>query len=288
MLNPDFNRARDFIYSNARLIERHLFSFQFEDGAADMVERALSGYQHANRLFGFGLEPDKRASAPQPVDQAFAMEILDAIGASRGRFEAICDSLHHLTNADGGLPFSHQSVEAAPHAAWWACASSQPSSINPTGVILSFLWKSGLDHPWMKNAEDFCWDALNQLQVTSAHSIQNGLAFLAAHPDQQRAGQAFKGLRELVRGATCFDPYSEEYVFSPLIFAPSPKSPATRFFSNDEIQPHLQFMISQQQEDGGWPINWPPLSQGVMSECRAIVTLRNLNILRAYNCLKGV
>ena len=124
MLNPDFNRARDFIYSNARLIERHLFSFQFEDGAADMVERALSGYQHANRLFGFGLEPDKRASAPQPVDQAIAMEILDAMGASRGRFEAICVSLRHLTNADGGLPFSHQSVEAAPHAAWWAWASS--------------------------------------------------------------------------------------------------------------------------------------------------------------------
>ena len=117
MLNPDFNRARDFIYSNARLIERHLFSFQFEDGAAGMVERALSGYQHPNGLFGFGLEPDKRASAPQPVDQAFAMEIFDAIGASRGQFEAICDGLHHLTNADGGLPFSHPSVEAAPHAA---------------------------------------------------------------------------------------------------------------------------------------------------------------------------
>lgn len=134
-----FKSARDFIYSNARLIERHLFSFQFEDSATDMVERALSGYQHANGLFGFGLELYKRASAPQPVDQAFAMEILDAIGASRSRFKAICDGLHYLTNADGGLPFSYPTVEVAPHAAWWACACSQPNSINPTGIIPSFL-----------------------------------------------------------------------------------------------------------------------------------------------------
>ena len=285
MTQADFRRARDFILANARLIERHLFAFHFETGSAEIVERALNAYRHENGLFGFGLEPDKRAAAPQPVDQAIAMEILNTIGANQSIFLSICHVLRELTNEDGGLPFSHPTVETAPHASWWDCAESQQSSINPTGVILSFLWTNGISHPWMKAAEEFCWGALNELQVTSSHSIQNALAFLAAHPDRQRADTALRGMRELVRGSTCFEPDAEGYVFSPLIFAPSPKSPGASFFSNEEIQPHLQFLIDQQQDDGGWPINWPPISDGVLTECRGIVTLRNLKILKGYDRL---
>ncbi|WP_375551964.1 hypothetical protein [Rhodophyticola porphyridii] len=285
MPQPDVEKARNFIFCNARLLERHLFSFHFEGGPAEIVERALNAYRHQNGLFGFGLEPDKRASEPQPVDQAFAMEILDAIGASKSSFLSVCDALNELTNEDGGLPFSHPTVETAPHAPWWGCRETQSSSINPTGIILSFLWANGLSHPWMMRAEEFCWEALNGLEVTSFHSIQNGLTFLATHPDKQRAEAALSTFRDLVRASTCFDTDPEGYAFSPLIFAPSPNSPGASFFTHEEIQPHLQFMIDQQQDDGGWPINWPPISDGVHSECRGIVTLRNLNILKSYNSL---
>ncbi|WP_227284622.1 hypothetical protein, partial [Boseongicola sp. H5] len=115
--------------------------------------------------------------------------------------------------------------------------------------------------------------------------VQNGLTFLATHPDKQRAEAALSTFRDLVRASTCFDTDPEGYAFSPLIFAPSPNSPGASFFTHEEIQPHLQFMIDQQQDDGGWPINWPPISDGVHSECRGIVTLRNLNILKSYNSL---
>ena len=92
-------------------------------------------------------------------------------------------------------------------------------------------------------------------------------------------------MREHVRASTAFDPDAEGYVFSPLSFAPSPRSPAAAFITDDEIQPHLDAMIGHQGGDGGWPISWPPLSDGVHSECRGIVTLRNLRILRSYHRL---
>lgn len=282
MNHPNFAQARDYIYANARLLERHLFSYHFEAGSAQPVRQVLAAYQHANGLYGYGLEPDKRATAPQPIDQAIAMELLDTINAEPNEFLLICDALDELTNPDGGLPFSHPTVEAAPRAFWWACEEPQVSSINPTGVILSHLWENGISHPWMKRAEEFCWDALARLDSTSSHSIQTGLAFLASNPDTERAEQAKQKLGELLRQATVFQTNADGYVFSPLHFAPSPTSPAARFYTQDEIQPHLQALINQQQDDGGWQINWPALSEGVLAECRGIVTLRNLQILKAY------
>ena len=286
MDHPNLAKARDYIYANARLLERHLFSYHFESGSAEPVRRALAAYQHGSGLYGYGLEPDKRATPPQPIDQAIAMELLDVIGAQPSEFLSICDALDDLTNPDGGLPFSHPSVETAPRAFWWACEEPQVSSINPTGVILSYLWKNGVSHPWMERAEAFCWDALTKLDATSAHSIQTALAFLASNPDTERAEQALQKLRKLLREATVFQPGADGYVFSPLHFAPSPASPAARFYTKDEIQPHLEALINQQQEDGGWPINWPAISEGVLVECRGTVTLRNLLILKAYDRLK--
>ncbi|MGH0004591.1 hypothetical protein ACQU0X_31390 [Pseudovibrio ascidiaceicola] len=287
MTYPDFALARDFILSNARLLERHLFSFHFEAGPAYPAEQALAAYQHEDGLYGYALEPDKRSSAPQPIDQAIALEHLDSIGADHSKFLQICDALSKLTNPDGGLPFSHPAVDAAPHAPWWSCKEPQPSSINPTGVVLSYLWENGIAHEWMKPAEDFCWSALEKLNPTSPHSIQNALAFLAAHPDTKRTRRPLQELREMVRHATSFDPNAEGYVFSPLRFAQSPGSPAASFFTEDELQLHLEALANQQQDDGGWPINWPAVSPGVLCECRGIVTLRNLKLLRDYGWLEA-
>ncbi|KZL04998.1 hypothetical protein PsAD2_04549 [Pseudovibrio axinellae] len=281
----DFERARDFMYCNARLIERHLYSFHFETGSAASVLRALSGYRHDNGLYGFGLEPDKRTSAPQPVDQEIALQTLDAVQADKQHFLSICEGLPLLTNEDGALPFSCPTVGAAQHSPWWACENAQESSINPTGSIVAILLKSKVEHSWMVRAEEFCWRALDELSAISSHSILNALSFLSAHPNQALARTYLPKMRELVREATCFDPNANGYVFSPLIFAPDPRSVAAGFFSAAEIEPHLNYLLEQQQEDGGWPINWPPLSKGVGLEGRGLVTLRNLKILSAYGLL---
>lgn len=282
MTQPNLSQARDFILANARLLDRHLFAFHFENAPARAVLAALLGYRHDSGLYAYGLEPDKRSAAPQPIDQATAMQVLTEIQADKAHFETICDGLDQLTAPDGGLPFSYPTVRDAPRAPWWDCAGAQPGSINPTGIILSYLWQNGVSHPWMQRAEAFCWAALETLAPNSAHSVETALAFLAHAPDRARADAALAGLAPVVRGAVSFDPDATGYVFSPLTLAPMPTSPAARFFTDAEIAPHLQKMVDTQQEDGGWPINWPPISPGVEAECRSIVTLRNLRTLRAY------
>ena len=46
LTSENFNKARDFILVNARMIERRLFHFYFEQGSAEGVYHALYAYRN--------------------------------------------------------------------------------------------------------------------------------------------------------------------------------------------------------------------------------------------------
>ena len=75
------SRAAEFLYKNARLLERRRFEFHFRQGGREAVLRSLEAYRHPDGGFGNGLEPDKRVPDSQPIDQEFALHILHQIGA---------------------------------------------------------------------------------------------------------------------------------------------------------------------------------------------------------------
>src|SRR6266851_1974945 len=76
-----FSRAEEFIWKNARLLDRLLVGYQFKGGSGDPVLAALSAYQNEDGGFGNALEPDIRCPDSQPQDVEFALHILDAIDA---------------------------------------------------------------------------------------------------------------------------------------------------------------------------------------------------------------
>lgn len=279
MTSPDMPHARDFVLTHGRLLDRLRFTALFEGGAAEPVLAALNAYRAENGLYAHGLEPDKRSPLPQPMDQWEALGVMDEMQATAPA-RALCARLSGLTTAEGGLPFSHPTVNAAPHAPWWACDAPQAASINPTGGILAYLWRAGITHPWMDAAEPFCWRALDELDADCPHGLANALAFLDAAPDRDRASAAMPRLREVIRAATTLDPAAEGYVFSPLDFAPFPRDDAP-IYSDAEMAPHLDHLAAAQREDGGWPISWPTLSPAVEGECRARRTIWALKVLRA-------
>ena len=80
-MNPTVQRAQEFIWTNARLLERQLFAHVFAGGAREPVLAALRAYQNADGGFGNALEPDKRDPHSQPVDVQIAFELLDPIDA---------------------------------------------------------------------------------------------------------------------------------------------------------------------------------------------------------------
>lgn len=270
--------ARRFVALNGRLLDRHRFAFLFDDGPAEPVLRALLAYR-TGPLFAHGLEPDKRSPMPQPIDQAEALDVLAEIGAGQDVARSVCDALPRL--GDVGLPFTHPSVMDAPHAPWWACDGPQPDSINPTGHVLSALYRLNLNHPWMAAAEAFCWANLPDLLPDSAHSCHAATLFLDAHPDRDRARTAFAHVP--LRAATQFD--GNGYGLGPLIFAPSPTALACASYSKIELDQALDQLVAGQQSDGGWPICWPPISPMVEAECRARVTITALKTLRNWRRL---
>lgn len=75
-----FERAEEFIWQNARLLERRLFDFHFRSGSSQAVLSALRAYQNKDGGYGNALEPDIRCPESQPVPTQHALEILDTTG----------------------------------------------------------------------------------------------------------------------------------------------------------------------------------------------------------------
>src|SRR5258708_29438779 len=104
-------KAQDFVWRNARLVEGYLFPSLFADGSREPVLAALRAYQNEDGGFGNALEPDKRCPSSQPQDVEFALHILDASDAMDDLMVGrACDYLVTITTTDHAVPSTLPSV----------------------------------------------------------------------------------------------------------------------------------------------------------------------------------
>src|SRR5512143_3446799 len=127
-----FERAEEFIWHNARLLERRLFDFHFRSGSSHAVLSALRAYQNEDGGFGNALEPDIRCPDSQPVPVQHALEVLDTVGLMQGIAQPVCDYLLTITTHEGGVPWLLPTALAYPRAPWWTTNDSPSASLNPT------------------------------------------------------------------------------------------------------------------------------------------------------------
>lgn len=280
-------RAEDFIWRNARLLERQLFRCRFRGGDRVLVLAALAAYQNADGGFGNALEPDKRCPDSQPVDLQVALEVLALIGRDDGMIGRMLTFLEGITTAEGGVPFVLPSVRAYPRAPWWETDDDPPASLNPTAAIAGLLHQHGARHRWLDRATDYCWRALAASATEEVHELLCILRFLEHAPDRTRAEAEFARVAERIRsaGLVTLDPAAAGYVKKPLDWAPRPEALARRLFDDEVIAAHLDALIAGQAEDGGWPITWGAVGPGAEMEYRGLVTLQALDTLRAYGRL---
>jgi hypothetical protein len=279
------SRAQEFMWANARLIDRYLFAYHFAGGPREPVLAALAAYRNPDGGFGNALEPDKRTPHSQPIDVESALHILDAVDALDHPLAAgVCDFLQSITTDEGGVPFSLPSVNAYPHAPWWQAADDPPASINPTASIAGLLIKGGVRHPWLDRAAEYCWRTIAATDTASFHDVMPIVTFLAQAQDRERAARELDRVAERVQaaGTVALETDAEGYVQKPLAWAPTPDSPLRRMFSDDLLLTHLRALAAQQQADGGWPIAWEPIGDVVRAEWRGVVTTGALLTLRAY------
>ena len=78
------------------------------------------------------------------------------------------------------------------------------------------------------------------------------------------------------------EPGAPGYGLTPLQLCPMPDAVGRHAFPDELLETHLEHLLSQQQEDGGWPISFEPPSPAAALEWRGRWTLDALSTLRAY------
>jgi hypothetical protein len=281
--------AHEFLWTHARLLERRIFEHRFLEGSAEAVERAVDAYRNADGGFGQALEPDCRTPHSQPEAMRWALAVLDATGClNEERALGCADWLASVSTPDGGVPFCLTSVDGYPKAPWWKAVPE--ADLNPTGSLVGLLRRHAPDHPWVRRAAEWCWERALAGVPKSQYQAHPLADFLISEPDQERARPVLDALGEaLGRGRVVpLDPAARPPTpdtHTPLQFATSPEHPLRRFFSDAIIEGFLDRLIAAQQEDGGWPIDWPAPGTTAIHEWRAIRTLEALQTLSAFGRL---
>jgi hypothetical protein len=285
-----FGRAREFVYSDARVLEQRVFESAFEGASAVGVVDALLAYRNDDGGFGHGLEPDKRCPDSQPLDVQFAFEAMDAVGLLDAELaRRACDFLATVAGADGLVPIVLPSIAAYPRAEHWRDGEFPPTTA-PASAIAAFMHKHGAAHSWVNDATASLFARLEEGRPDDAHALRDALLFLEHVPDRTRAEPLIPAVADAVRTSAFFklDPGAPGYGVTPLFVAPRPESRWRLLFSDDEIAAHLDHLVAIQQHDGGWPLSWTPPSQASELEWRGFQTVTALRVLRSYGRLEGV
>ncbi|GAA1714041.1 hypothetical protein GCM10009745_72840 [Kribbella yunnanensis] len=277
-----FTAGRDFVRREARLVENRLFSAVFDGADPAGVVDALRGYQNADGGFGHGLEPDKRCPDSLGLDVETAFDILLASGArDETMVRRAADWLASVATTEGAVALAAPVIENYPRASHMSEWTYEPG-LNPTAGLVGRLHELGVDHPWRSLAGSWCAAELDRGLPTEAHSFHEALIFLEHTGDVD-----LDRIREWLPKLSFYraDADDPSYGVTPLHLASTPDSPWRALFSEAQLDAHLDRLIADQQDDGGWAITWEPPGQAATLEYRGIVTVGALRTLKAYNRL---
>jgi hypothetical protein len=279
----DERAAETFIWSAARLLDRHRYTLLFAGGSAEPVLEALCGYRNADGGFGHALEPDLRCPASQPAPTLHALAVLNEAGAAGSEMAGDARAwLVSIAEGDGGIPFVLPGFEDYPHAPWW---SPQPGSFL-TFDLVAVLHAGGVtDDEWLDRATDWCWRSIETTERPGGYWLKNACRFLDAVPDEQRARVAIASLAAAVDASALTGDGAEGEGLRALDLSPHPGSRSRDLISEASIEAHLDAVEAGQQEDGGWMFDFLAWSPAQTTDWRGVVTIDALTCLRDHGRL---
>lgn len=267
----DLPAAAAFMATHARLLDRRRFELLVEDSHPSAALAAVEAYRNPDGGYGWGLEPDLRSTESQPGGALHAFEVFEDIApATSPRAVELCEWLASVSLADGGLPFALPVTDAAGCAPFWAHADPAVSSLQITAFVTATAHRVAAhapaipEHPWLTQATQYCLAAI-QAMGDAPHALQltAALQFLdAAHDTHPEAAALLDRLGKLIPagGLLHVGGGTDEEMMRPLDFAPAPDRPVRSLFTPEAISAELQRLIEQQQDDGGWPVDFSSYS----------------------------
>ena len=277
-------RAREFMLTHARLLERRLFEVEFAGADPASVGRVVRAYQNADGGLGHALEPDLRCVESQPLFVEMGLIALHEAGCHDADLaRTVCPFLQSAANEAGLVAPLLETALASPHAPHWSSSGLVPD-LNPTAGICGLLHEQGVDHPWLSRATETCCDLLLRDTPPEAHALLSASRLADHLPDRALAERLRDAISSALPRASFFiaEAPVQGYGLTPLTFAPRPDSSWRALFSDAQIEGHLQDLLEHQQPDGGWPITTETPGPAAMLAWRGRWTLEAIRALAAY------
>ena len=114
----DLGVAERFIYSSARLLDRHRSAVLLHDAPIGPVLAALAAYRNADGGYGHTLEPDARGQTSETTATLHALEVLEELGELSSPLADVSAWVAGVAEPDGGVPFVLPTAAGYPLAPW--------------------------------------------------------------------------------------------------------------------------------------------------------------------------
>lgn len=283
-------KAKSFIYRNARPIDYARWNYHFENGSVQNVVTVLKCYQNEDGGFGHALEADCWNPKSSPVQTWCATEILRELFLEHNEHDtytylkqtdlvkAILQYLEKSIAMDGsGWSHTEESNNLYPHATWWEYPHSPwwsdteedrfCATYNPTAALAGFILlygdkDSNIYGDACKIAHHAISDFLNMKQLDDMHVISCFFELLiyikmTDVSEKFKAEELEKKLKNLVQTSITKDKeqWKTGYVCKPSQYIQSRES--IFFEDNKEIANYeCEFIENMQLEDGSWDVTW--------------------------------
>lgn len=288
----NYLKARDFILTNARMIERRLFQYHFENDEPKGVFHAVYAYRNSDGGFGHGMEPDTASPESQPLFSIMALETLDEIDYLNADLvlRDFIPYFESILSEKGGIPWMMRPKSDYPCAAHFKTVKEW-AALSTTAPLVGILEKHKINLPWMQKAEEFIWQEIARIKekhVFCHLCVPRRLLFLQYTRSRAKAEKALNDLKNwiLTEGVLCNDKSDEGWGLygkpHSLYYAPSPTSMLNPIFPKERINSDLDELIKRQKSDGRWD-TWYGLSEGMKLEWAGIQTLWTLKTLKNYD-----
>ncbi|AHV99644.1 hypothetical protein [Paenibacillus sabinae] len=280
-------KARTFMLTHARLLERRLFEVHYEGVSPQSVGNIVRAYQNTDGGLGHALEPDVRCPESQPLFISFGLGALQEAGYRDVELAtSVCSFLESVSDKKGLVPFFQESAYQSPMASHWIQSTLAPG-LNPTTAICGLLHYQGVQHEWLSLATETCYQMIVESPPFEAHALCCAAALAEYIPDRAKAMNLLDAIAAALPRARFFIPDApiESYGLTPLHFAPKPDAICRPLFTQNQIDGHLEELLKQQLPDGGWPISWEAPGPASELEWRGRVTLEAICRLSEYGVI---
>lgn len=291
-MNVNLSAVPGFMAGHARILDRRRYGLLMGEEEPERVLAALDAYRNPDGGYGWGLEPDLRTPESQPGAALHAFEVFaEAATVTSPHAAALCDWLESVTLPDGGLPFALPLGVTTATAPWWRGADPSVSSLQITAVTAAAAHRVAAHdpavagHPWLARATRYCLDAVQAMEERPhAYVLSFAVRFLdAVHDTEPRAADLLKKLAAYIPddGKVPVEGGTEHETLRPLDFAPFPGTAARALFDPSVIAADLVRLAGEQQDDGGWVVDYARISPAGAMEWRGAITVHAVRVLRA-------